>query len=102
MARQEQKRFMKRYLGLSNGKMTTTILLLNMGYYAIRLTRNTQKLCTIEFHWGNYSYSRLPMGIANSPELFESKIYQLMDGLDYIESNLDNIVIVTKILMKIN
>jgi hypothetical protein len=67
-----------------------------MGYYAIRLTPNAQKLCTIVFPWGKYSYLRLPMGIANSPDILQSKINQLMDGLDYVQAYLDDIFIVTK------
>ena len=67
-----------------------------MGYYALRLTPNAQKLCTIVFPWGKYSYLRLPMGIANSPDIFQSKINQLMDGLDYVRAYLDDILIVTK------
>jgi hypothetical protein len=39
---------------------------LNMSYYAMRLTPNAQKLCTIVFPWGKYSYFRLHMGIENS------------------------------------
>jgi hypothetical protein len=67
-----------------------------MGYYDIRLTPNAQKFCTIVFPWGEYSYLRLPMGIANSPDIFQSKINQLMDGLDYVRAYLDDILIVTK------
>jgi hypothetical protein len=52
-----------------------------MDYYAIRLTPNTQKLCIIVFPWGKYSYLRLPMGIANSPDIFQGKINQLIDIL---------------------
>jgi hypothetical protein len=66
-----------------------------MGYHAIRLKPNAQKLCTIA--WGKYSYLRLPMGIANSPDIFQSKINQLMDGLHYVRAYLDDILIVTKI-----
>jgi hypothetical protein len=36
------------------------------------------------------------MGIANSLDVFQSKINQLMDGLDYVQAYLDNILIVTK------
>jgi hypothetical protein len=74
---------------------------LNMGYYAIRHMPNAQKLCTIVFSWGKHSYSRLSMGILNSPDVFQSKINQLMDGLNYVQAYLDNFLIVTKILMKI-
>jgi hypothetical protein len=47
-----------------------TTLDLNMGYYTIRLDPGTSKICTIIFPWGKYSYKRLPMGIAGSPDIF--------------------------------
>jgi hypothetical protein len=39
-----------------NGFTCTTSIDLNMGYYAIRLTPNTQKLFTIVLPWGKYSF----------------------------------------------
>jgi hypothetical protein len=41
------------------------------------------------------------MRIENSPDIFQSKINQSMDGLNYVQAYLDDILIVTKILMKI-
>jgi hypothetical protein len=76
-----------------NGFTYATSIDLNMGYYAIRLTSNAQKLCTIVFPWGKYSYLRLFMGIENSPDIFQS---QLMDRLDYVRAYLDDILIVAK------
>jgi hypothetical protein len=46
---------------------------LNMGYYTIRLDPDASRICTIIFPWGKYSYKRLPMGIAGSPEIIQSK-----------------------------
>ncbi len=43
---------------------------LNMGYYTIRLDPDASKICTVIFAWGKYSYKRLPMGIAGSPDIF--------------------------------
>jgi hypothetical protein len=43
---------------------------LNMGYCTIRLDLDASKVCTIIFPWGKYSYKRLPMGIAGSPDIF--------------------------------
>jgi hypothetical protein len=37
------------------------------------------------------------MGISNSPDIFQNKIYQLMDGLKYVQAFLENILIETKI-----
>ena len=48
----------------------TTSLYLNIGYYHIQLSENASNLCTIILPWGKYWYKRLPMGVANSPDLF--------------------------------
>jgi hypothetical protein len=79
-----------------NGFTYATSIDLNMDYDAMRLTPNAQNLCTLVFPWGKYSYLRLPMGIANSPDIFQGKVNQLMDGRDYVQAYLDNILIVTK------
>jgi hypothetical protein len=44
-----------------------TALDLYMGYYTIRLDTDASRICTINFPWVKYSYKRLPMGIAGSP-----------------------------------
>jgi hypothetical protein len=48
-----------------------TALDLNMGYYTIRLDPDASKIYTIIFPWGKYSFKRLPMGIAGSPDIFQ-------------------------------
>ncbi len=52
------------------GLTFATALDLNMGYYTIRLDPDASRICTIIFPWGKYSYKRLPMGIAGSPDIF--------------------------------
>jgi hypothetical protein len=78
------------------GFLFATSLYLNMGYYHIRLTPNASKLCTIIFPWGKYEYLRLPMGLCNSPDIFQEKINKLMDGLEFIRAYLDDVLIPTK------
>jgi hypothetical protein len=51
-----------------------TALDLNMGYYTIRLDPDASKICTIIIPWGQYSYKRLPMGIPDSPDIFQGKM----------------------------
>eukprot|EP00804_Cyclotella_cryptica_P019647 CCRYP_013979-RA/>CCRYP_013979-RA protein AED:0.48 eAED:0.58 QI:0/0/0/1/0/0/2/0/102 len=51
-----------------------TALDLNMGYYTIRLDPDASKICTIIFLWGKYSYLRLQMGVACSPDIFQAKM----------------------------
>ncbi len=58
-----------------------TALDLNMGYYTIRLDPDASKICTIIFPWGKYSYERLPMGIAGSPDIFQAEMMKLMESL---------------------
>ncbi len=57
---------------------------LNMGYYTIRLDPDASRICTIIFPWGEYSYKRLQMGIAGSPDVFQSKMLELMKDLEYV------------------
>ena len=68
---------------------------LNMGYYTIRLDPDAQKICTIIFPWGKYSYQRLPMGIAGSPDIFQAKMSELMASLEYVRAYIDDILCIT-------
>jgi hypothetical protein len=63
-----------------------TALDLNMDYYTIRLDPDASKICTIIFPWGKYSYKRLPMGIADSPDFFQAKMMELMESLEYVRA----------------
>ena len=70
-----------------------TALDLNMGYYTNRLDPDASKISTIIFPWGKYSYLRLPMGVAGSPDIFQSKMSELMATLRTI---LDDLLCITK------
>jgi hypothetical protein len=61
-----------------------TALDLNMGYCTIRLDLDASKTCTIIFPWGKYSYKQLPMGIAGSPDIFQGRMLELMEFLEYV------------------
>ena len=73
-----------------------TALDLNMGYYTIRLDPDASKICTIIFPWGKYSYLRLPMGVAGSPDIFQSKMSELMATLEFVRTYLDDLLCITK------
>jgi hypothetical protein len=66
-----------------------TSLDLNMGYYHIELTPNSSRLCTIVLPWGKYEYLRLPMGLCNSPDIFQEKMSELMQGLEFARAYID-------------
>ena len=69
---------------------------LNMGYYHINLSPESHQLCTIVLPWGKYSYNKLPMGLCNSPDIFQEKMNELFSGFEEVLVYIDNILIVTK------
>ena len=73
-----------------------TALDLNMGYYTIRLDPDASRICTVIFPWGKYSYKRLPMGIAGSPDIFQSKMLELMEDLEYEQAYLDDLLCISR------
>ena len=77
------------------GFQYATSLDLNMGYYHIELTPNSKRLCTIVLPWGKYEYQRLPMGLCNSPDIFQEKMGTLMQDLEYVRAYIDDLLILT-------
>ena len=69
---------------------------LNMGYYNIELSAKSKELCTIVTQWGKYEYQRLPMGICNSPDIFQENKSELFVGLDTVHVYINDLLHVTK------
>jgi hypothetical protein len=67
-----------------------------MGYYTIRLDPDASRICTVILPWGKYSYKRLPMGIAGSPNIFQSKMLELMEDVEYVQAYLDNLLCISR------
>ena len=78
------------------GFQYATFLDLEMGYYHIRLCENSSNLCTIIIPWGKYQHKHLPIGIANSPEIFQKKMNNLFHRFEFIRAHIDNLLILTK------
>ena len=72
-----------------------TTLDLNMGYYHIQLTPEASRLCTIVFPFGKYEYQKLPMGLCNSPDFFQEKMSDLMTGLEFVRTYLDDVAVLS-------
>jgi len=70
-----------------------TSLDLNMGYYHIKLNPDAKKLCTIVLPWGKYEYQRLPMGLCNSPDIFQEKMGGLMADLEYVRAYINDLLV---------
>ena len=69
---------------------------LDMGYYHIRLRENTSNLCKIILLWEKYQYKRLPMGVANSSEIFQQKMNDLFHGFEFIRVYIEDLLVLTK------
>ncbi|HSN67194.1 MAG TPA: reverse transcriptase domain-containing protein [Fusibacter sp.] len=78
------------------GFQHATSLDLNMGYYHIKLNPFSRSLCTIVLPWGKYEYQRLPMGLCNSPDIFQEKMSSLMEDLEYCRAYIDDLLILSK------
>ena len=73
-----------------------TFLDLNMVHYHIRPRKNASNLCTIILLWVKYWYKRIPMGDANSPDIFQQKMNDLFCGFEFIREYIDDLLILTK------
>ena len=78
------------------GFQYATPLHLNMGYYCIRLSERASILCTIILPWVKYEYKRLPMGLCNSPYIFQEKMNEIFRGIGFIIAYINDILIITK------
>ena len=66
-----------------------------MGYYHIKLCPMSRKLCTIVLPWGKFEYQKLPMGLCNSPDIFQEKMNELFIGLEYVRAYMDDLLVIS-------
>ena len=69
-----------------------TSLDLNMGYYHVHLDPFSRQLCTIVLPFGKFEYQRLPMGLCNSPDIFQEKMFNLMGDLENVRAYIDDLL----------
>jgi len=69
-----------------------TILDANSGFWQIRLADECQQLTTFITAFGRFSFKRLPFGISSAPELFQLKMFPILEGLDGVTCHMDNIL----------
>ena len=78
------------------GFQYATSLDLNMGYYHIELSPASKRMCTLVFPFGKYEMQRLPMGLCNSPDIFQEKMSELFEGFDFVRTYIDDLLCLTK------
>ena len=66
---------------------------LNMGYYPKELSPGPKQLCTIVQPWDKYNYQNPPMGVCNSPNIFQENVPELFDSFDMVRAYIDGIFV---------
>ena len=77
------------------GFQYATAIDISMGYWHIELDPTAQNMCTIVLPWGKYKYTKLPMGVSAAPDIFQEKMYGLMEGLEFVRCYLDDLLILS-------
>jgi len=80
------------------GFSSATSLDLNMGYYHIRLSDEASDMCTIVTESGLFKYKRMPMGVKCSPDIFQSKIFNLLGDIEGTKAYIDDILVIKRAL----
>jgi hypothetical protein len=62
-----------------------------MGYYTITFDPDASKIRIIIFPWGKYSYKC----VAGSPDIFQGKMLELMESLEYVQVYLDDLLCIS-------
>ena len=77
---------------LSQAKVFTTVDL-RSGFWHCVLDDESSMLTTFNTPYGRYRWLRLPFGLSVSPEIFQKRVVQTLEGLDGVLNNADDILI---------
>ena len=61
-------------LNKMEGFQYATTIDISMGYWHIELDLESQRKCVITTPWGRYAYTRLPMGLSSSADIFQERM----------------------------
>lgn len=62
-------------------------------FWQIKLDEESSDLCTFNTPFGRYKFTRLPFGIKSASEVFHKSVCKILEGLDGVESFIDDILI---------
>jgi len=80
------------------GFQWATSLDLNIGYYHICLDPASKQLCTVALlaPFDKHEWQAIPMGLCNSPDIFQEKMSEPMDGLAFVRTHIDDLLCLTR------
>ena len=63
------------------------------GFWHVKLSEASSRLCTFNTPFGRYSYTRLPFGISSAPEVFQRRNYEMFGDIPNVHIVFDDIII---------
>jgi len=78
------------------GFQWAAIVDLNMGHCHVRLDPSSKERCAIALPFGKHEHQAIPMGLCNSPDIFQEKMSEPMDGLALVRTCIDDLLCLTK------
>jgi len=68
------------------------------GHHQLPVTSSSRRLLAFSTQNGKYEWCRLPFGVVMGPMVFQDRIAQIMEGLNwnYILAYIDDIIVITK------
>jgi hypothetical protein len=78
------------------GLMRATSFDSNMGHCHVELNPDAQKHCTIVAQWGCLSCPRLPMGVSSSADVFQERVIEVMQDLEFAQCQIDDLLIASE------
>lgn len=76
-----------------NGMKYFSVLDLKDGFWQVKLSEESKKLCTFATPFGNYRFLRLPFGIKTAPSVFQKKNYENFGDIENVTIYSDDILI---------
>ena len=68
----------------------------NSGFWQIELTKESALLTTFITSYGRYCFNRLPLGITSTPEHFQRRMSDILQGLEGVVCLIDGILVYGK------
>lgn len=70
-----------------------TLLDCARGFWQIRVTKPTQKYLAVATSWGRYVFTRLPLGLASAPKIFQFVKCSILTKISNVKCSMDDIFI---------
>ena len=73
-----------------------TVLDIKMKYYSIRISNTSQDMTTTVTEFFKFRYNRLPIGMFDLGDIFQSKVDKLFGDIEGFKSYIDYIIVLSK------